>query len=127
MGHFMPNIDGYGPRTPPRRWVGLRAVALATVLLAVRLAWVHAYAATPLEVRIEGYAFAPRELTVPAGTTVVWTNHDPAPHTVTSTTGAFGSPALDQGERFSFTFEKPGEYAYFCTLHPQMTGTVHVQ
>ena len=50
-----------------------------------------------------------------------------APHTVRATDGSFASKVLDTGERFSVTFAKPGEHAYFCSLHPMMTGKVTVR
>jgi amicyanin len=79
------------------------------------------------EVRIDNFSFGPAELKVPAGTTVTWTNHDDIPHNVVSTEGAFKSKVLDTDEKFSFTFNKPGTYPYFCSIHPKMTGKVLVQ
>jgi plastocyanin len=64
---------------------------------------------------------------VPAATTVTWTNHDEEPHTITSTTGAFGSAGLSQDDTFTQTFTRPGRYAYFCALHPQMRAVVVVR
>lgn len=80
-------------------------------------------------VAIHNFSFGPTALTVPVGTKVVWTNNDDDPHTVTSDTDAtpLKSPPLDTGESFAFTFDKPGTYRYFCTLHPHMRGTVVVQ
>ena len=83
-------------------------------------------AAETAAIVIANFAFAPRDLTIAAGTTVTWTNRDDIPHTVTSTDGAFRSPALDTDDSFAFTFEKAGSYRYFCTLHPHMVGTVEV-
>jgi len=79
------------------------------------------------QVAIEHFRFTPSTLTVPTGTTVTWVNHDAEIHTVTSPAGAFASPALETDEKFSFTFNAPGIYAYFCALHPQMRSTVVVQ
>ena len=64
-----------------------------------------------------------------AGTTVMWTNRDDIPHTVTSAAHppTFRSPALDTNDTTSVTFETPGVYHYFCSLHPHMQGTVIVQ
>jgi plastocyanin len=78
------------------------------------------------EVKIDNFSFGP-DLTIAAGTTVTWTNNDDVPHTVTSDTNIFKSKALDTDERFSYTFTKPGTYAYFCTVHPRMTAKVVVQ
>ncbi len=79
------------------------------------------------QVAIENFRFTPSTLTVPTGTTVTWVNHDAEIHTVTSPAGAFASPALETDEKFSFTFNAPGIYAYFCALHPHMKSTVVVQ
>ena len=77
-------------------------------------------------VTILNFAFGPQVISVKAGTTVHWTNHDTEAHTVTSNTGAFGSVVLQPGAGYSFTFNKPGTYHYHCTIHPFMTGTVMV-
>jgi plastocyanin len=77
-------------------------------------------------ISIAKFAFGPNTVTVPAGTTVTWTNRDADSHTVTSTAGAFSSPALDRGETFSYRFATPGTYTYFCALHPHMTAQVIV-
>lgn len=78
-------------------------------------------------VKIDNFAFGPVALVVPVGTTVTWTNRDDAPHTVVANAGAFKSKVLDTDDSFSFTFTTPGEYAYFCSLHPHMTGKVIVE
>lgn len=81
------------------------------------------------EVKIDNFSFGPATLTVPAGTTVTWTNRDDIPHTVVSTDDpkAFKSKVLDTDEKFSFTFSKAGTFPYFCSIHPKMTGKVVVQ
>lgn len=81
----------------------------------------------PIPVGIDNFSFGPADVTVPAGTTVTWTNHDDIPHTVVSTDKVFKSKVLDTGEQFSFTFTTPGTYAYFCSIHPKMTGKVLVR
>ncbi len=78
-------------------------------------------------VGIEHFAFLPEALTVPAGTTVTWTNRDDEIHTVTAAGGAFASPALERGEAFAHTFTTPGAYDYFCALHPKMKSTITVR
>src|SRR4051794_14025425 len=78
-------------------------------------------------VQIRNFAFAPALLTVAPGTTITWTNADEDPHTVTATGKAFHSAALDTGGHYSFTFTRAGEYAYFCSLHPHMTGKIIVK
>jgi amicyanin len=79
------------------------------------------------EVKIDNFTFNAQQVTVKAGDTVTWVNHDDIPHTVTSTTMAFRSKAMDTDDKFSFTFTTPGSYAYFCSLHPHMTGTIVVE
>ena len=76
---------------------------------------------------IDNFIFSPERLTVKAGTTVTWTNRDDIPHTVASKDRLFKSKVMDTDESFSFTFTTPGEYAYFCSLHPHMTGTIVVE
>ena len=79
------------------------------------------------EVKIDNFSFGPAEVTVTPGTTVKWINHDDIPHTVVSTEPAFKSKVLDTDESFSYKFEKPGKYFYFCSIHPKMTATVIVK
>jgi amicyanin len=83
--------------------------------------------AADVEVKIDNFVYNPQQVTVKAGTTVTWTNHDDIPHTVTSSTGVFRSKALDTDDTFSFTFTTPGAYKYFCALHPHMTGSIVVE
>jgi amicyanin len=80
----------------------------------------------PNAVNIDNFKFAPQTLTVPVGTTVTWTNQDEEPHTVAAKDGSFHSPALDNHQTFSYTFQTPGSYDYICSIHPFMTGTVVV-
>ena len=83
--------------------------------------------AASAEVKIDNFSFGPVAITVPVGTTVTWTNRDDIPHTVVSTEKVFKSKVLVTDEKFSFTFAKAGEYPYFCSIHPKMTGKVVVQ
>ncbi|MCX5780483.1 MAG: cupredoxin family copper-binding protein [Firmicutes bacterium] len=76
-------------------------------------------------VSIESFAFKPAVLTVPAGTTVVWTNNDSVGHNIKATD--FSSNILAKGETFSFKFDKAGTYDYSCGIHPTMTGKIVVQ
>ena len=78
-------------------------------------------------VQIGNFTFQAPVTTVKAGTTVTWTNGDDIPHTVVSKDGFFKSKVLDTGDRFSITFAKPGQFGYFCSLHPHMTGTIVVK
>ena len=80
-------------------------------------------------VKIDNFTFEPKEMEIAVGTTVTWTNADDVPHTATSKDDpqTFDSGALDTDEKFSFTFTKPGKYAYYCKVHPHMTGVVTVK
>jgi len=107
-------------------------IAVAVLGIAALCVWSTSLAAAvpqTMEVKIDNFSFGPTDLTVSAGTTVTWTNRDDIPHTVVSTDEpkAFKSKVLDTDEKFSFTFTKPGTYAYFCSIHPKMTGKVIVQ
>ncbi|WP_165644667.1 cupredoxin domain-containing protein [Oharaeibacter diazotrophicus] len=77
-------------------------------------------------VTIANFTFEPAVLDVAVGTTVTWTNGDDIPHTVVETGKTFKSKPLDTDDSFSHTFESAGEFAYFCSLHPHMTGKVVV-
>jgi plastocyanin len=78
-------------------------------------------------VTIAGFAFAPATLSLPAGTTVTWTNQDPTTHTATADDGAaFDCDPVGAGASMSFTFATPGTFAYHCKIHPTMTGTITV-
>ena len=108
------------------RSLGRLAIAAAISLCLGRA---HAYAedANPTtNVTIDNFTFAPAELTVKVGTTVTWTNHDDIPHTVVSA-GKFRSKTLDTDNSFTFTFTAAGDYKYFCSLHPHMTGMIKVE
>ena len=82
---------------------------------------------TGVEIKIDNFVFSPERLTVKAGTTVTWINHDDIPHTVAAKNRAFKSKVMDTEETYSFTFATPGEYSYFCSLHPHMVGTIVVE
>ena len=86
-----------------------------------------ATAAAAASVNIDNFVFGPETLTVTPGTTVTWTNRDDIPHTVVANDKSFKSKVMDTDEKFSFTFTKPGEYGFFCSLHPHMTGKVIVK
>jgi amicyanin len=107
----------------PRRLAPLLAAPLAVALVA---SLASAARAADASVQIADMAFAADDVTVSVGDTVTWTNMDPMVHTVTSTTGDFDSGDLGEGESYSVTFTAPGTYAYLCTPHPFMTGTVTV-
>ena len=107
-------------------------VAVGFILMAgtqrIRAAGPRTRSPGGIEVKIDNFSFGPMTMTVAAGTTVTWTNDDDVPHTVVSDDKTtFKSKALDTGEQFSYTFTKPGKYAYFCSVHPKMMAEVVVQ
>jgi plastocyanin len=71
--------------------------------------------------------YVPDPVTVPAGTTITWTNSDATAHTVTSDTGLFSSGTINAGGTFSATVQNKGTITYHCTLHSGMVGTIVVQ
>jgi plastocyanin len=85
-------------------------------------------AASEAKVSIDNFIFNPKELIVTAGTTVTWVNADEVPHTASSkaSPSLFDSKTLDKDDKFSFQFNTPGTYEFFCKLHPAMTGKVIV-
>ncbi|HTV85738.1 MAG TPA: plastocyanin/azurin family copper-binding protein [Dyella sp.] len=79
------------------------------------------------QVAIHNFAFEPKNLAVPSGAYVVWTNRDEEPHVVTSAGALFpSSGALDTGDSHTVMFSKPGTYTYYCSIHPMMVGTITV-
>ncbi|HEV2379938.1 MAG TPA: cupredoxin family copper-binding protein [Terriglobia bacterium] len=80
------------------------------------------------QVKIDNFSFVPATLTVTAGSTVTWVNQDDVPHNIVSSEGkTLKSPVLDTDQKFSYTFDRPGTYEYFCGIHPRMIGKIIVQ
>jgi plastocyanin len=92
-------------------------VVLCLVTLAGTATPVAAQEADGAAVAAQNVQFAPRTLTVPAGTTVTWTNADPFQHSVTADDGSFDSGLVDPRGTFTWTFTDPGTYAYHCMPH----------
>jgi len=102
-------------------------IASALLAGALVLTAVQRGEAATAEVHIDNFAFTPAVLKVKAGTQVSFINRDDIPHTVVSTDQLFMSPALDTDDHFEFTFATPGEFGYFCSLHPHMTAKIVVE
>lgn len=79
-----------------------------------------------VEVQIVDFAFEPAILTIPVGTTVVWTNQG-VDHTVFSYDRILDSPLLLTGDTYTHTFTEAGTYNYLCGIHPEMEATVVVR
>jgi plastocyanin len=89
-------------------------------------------APSPNAVHIKTFQFVPKELTVPVGSTVTWTNDDDIAHTVTSGTpespsGTLNGTLDDKGKTYSATFPTAGDFPYFCDHHHSMVGVIHVK
>ncbi|PTT24735.1 plastocyanin/azurin family copper-binding protein [Pseudomonas sp. HMWF021] len=97
-----------------------RVLALVCLLLSMPV-W-----AQEVKIDIKEFMFGPKDLTVGVGTKVTWVNDDQIPHTVAETHKVFRSAALDTNDSFSWVFNTPGEFEYFCALHPQMIGRIVV-
>jgi plastocyanin len=78
-------------------------------------------------INIKDFMFTPRNLVIPVGSKVTWTNKDEEPHKVAEVNSLFTSQPLDTDEAFTYQFKTPGRYEYFCTVHPRMTGTITVE
>jgi plastocyanin len=116
--------------TKPKVWfLGLTTAVVFAMLFvgSPRISANDQPSAANAEVKIDNFTFGPQTITVPAGTTVTWTNKDDIPHTSVSTEGVFKSKVLDTDEKFSYTFTKAGTYPYYCTIHPKMTGQIVVK
>jgi plastocyanin len=76
---------------------------------------------------IENMQFNPAQLSVHRGDRIVWVNKDLFPHTVTATNKTFDSGSIAAGGSWTYVARSSGEFAYGCTFHPTMKGTVKVQ
>ncbi len=83
--------------------------------------------ASQYSVIIENSTFQTETLKIKAGGTVNWTYKDSYNHTITSLDNSFDSGEISQGKSFSFRFDKPGNYGYFCKLHFQLNPTLKAQ
>lgn len=106
--------------------VAFRNICIRTAIFTAIAFQITAARCEDLAVMIDNFTFEPAQLTIKIGTTVTWKNRDDIPHTVVSA-GKFRSKTLDTDDSFSFTFTSAGEYKYFCSLHPHMTGTITVE
>jgi plastocyanin len=83
-------------------------------------------------VMIQLFQYQPGRLEIKAGTTVTWVNQNEIQHTVTLGTlenrnEAVSLPLSGKGATASFTFDRPGDYEYFCERDQSMRGQIHVQ
>jgi len=83
-----------------------------------------------IEASMENFAFNPSELKIEVGTTVIWTNNDNSPHTVSSDSGGkaeLNSITLSSGDKYNHTFARVGTFNYHCNYHNTMKGKVVVE
>lgn len=105
-----------------------RSLVAATIAIVAALAVGGGVAlAATRAVSISGFAFAPASITINAGDRVTWTNSDAVAHTATARNGSFDTGDIGPGQSASVRFTQPGTYAYICTPHPTMTGTIRVR
>jgi plastocyanin len=83
-------------------------------------------AASSTSVTMKNFAFNPASSSIHVGDTITWSNQDAAPHTATASDGSFNTGQINQGKSASHTFTKAGTFAYICSIHPNMHGTVVV-
>ena len=117
------------PRNTSRSLRGGVALTLVmcTTFVVPAISAAAAAPASTVDINIAKFAYGPKEITVAPGTKIVWTNHDQTPHSVTSNDKAFASKGLDTDDKFEHTFTSEGDFSYICTVHPFMTGVVHVR
>jgi plastocyanin len=82
--------------------------------------------AADAQIVIDNFTFSPTPLTVQAGTTVTWVNHDDIPHSIVCPDLKVKSHPLDTDDSFAYKFEQAGTFDYLCGLHPHMHGQVVV-
>ncbi len=78
-------------------------------------------------VSIRDFAFAPGNLKIPVGGAITFTNYDSVAHTATANDGSWDTGLLNKGESKTITFDKPGDYTYHCSPHPNMVARIQVQ
>jgi len=77
-------------------------------------------------VAIEDFYFEPTDAAIASGDKITWINEGSAPHTVTADDGSFDSGVLNPGDTYTVTFSGSGTVSYYCTIHPNMVGSVTV-
>jgi plastocyanin len=107
--------------------IALLVAAVAILMLQPTRARSEEVKSSPAQISVDNFTFAPNTLTVPVNSTVTWVNKDDIPHVIASNDGLFKSKALDTDDKYSYTFNKAGTYAYYCSVHPKMVGTIVVQ
>ncbi|HEY2188607.1 MAG TPA: cupredoxin family copper-binding protein [Caldimonas sp.] len=110
----------------PRRRAALVAAAVAASVAATLPSAAAQGSGRTHEIVIQGLRYVPETLKVRRGDVVVWTNKDPFPHTATAK-GAFDSKPIAEGHSWRWTATRAGTFAYVCTLHSNMKGSLQVE
>jgi plastocyanin len=84
-------------------------------------------AAGDTTVDMSGFEYFPRDLTISAGSTVTWKNSDNVPHTATENDENWDTGVIGKDAESSLTFDAPGDYEYYCTIHPSMKANLTVR
>ncbi len=128
---FIPSIAASDEPAGTAVVAGAAAVA-AVAFVGFGIYWANSYETTtaaaggPASVTIIDFTFTPQSLTVPAGSTVTWTNNDSLEHSIQAADKGFVGPAIGQGASYQVKFDAPGDYPYICGIHNRMTGTITV-
>src|SRR3954454_13803420 len=114
------------------RLVKLEIAGVVIVAALALLTFSRARGAAPVkpvthQVAIEGMQFQPEVVSLARGDSIVWTNKDLFPHTVTSKSGDFDSHEIKAGESWTYRAAKAGEADYVCSLHPTMHAVLRVK
>jgi plastocyanin len=111
---------------PDWKWF-IGALVLAALVLANLPAQAEQTGADGAMVTMVNRIFQPFALTVDDGQMVIWTNADGEPHTIIADNGSFATGYIGAGQQFSYSFEQPGRYTYYCDIHQGMEGEITVR
>lgn len=114
------------PRGPSRSERRPHAAGKSSVRNDKRSLHKRAHRAGDPGVTIADFSFTPAAITIHVGDTIQWLNNGPSAHTATADNGSFNTGVLKKGQSATVTFNRAGTYAYMCTIHPFMHGTVVV-
>ena len=117
-------IPSTRPLAPRRRAAALALLVMAAAAMSLAAAPRHAASRA---VEIKGFKFHPDSIRLAAGDTVVWSNGDDEPHTITMDTSTFDSGDIAPGSRFRWVFRHKGRFRYHCEVHEKMHGVLDVR
>jgi len=104
----------------------LGALALALTVVGGSVVAQHKAKSTTHTVSIKGFEFAPKQLKVRTGDTVIWTNEDIVPHTATAKS-RFDSKEIASKNSWTYKITRKGRFLYTCMYHPTMRGELIVE